>query len=117
MDLVITPLAYCLVVLIVVLAVGLPVRIGARIVGAQRDGLMRCFGAALLGSLLGSVVSWFTGWRLLVGPVVSAFIYMLFLETTFLRGLVIGVIQTLILRAVVILLALTFLRAYLGPLL
>jgi hypothetical protein len=73
-----------------------PVMVGARVVGARRDGFWICFGALLIASL----ISWFAV-RLfhglgILGIFGSALGYMLVLDTTYLRGLGIAVIQLIL---------------------
>mgnify|MGYP001556757455 CR=1 FL=1 len=70
-----------------------PVMVGARVVGAKRNGFWICLGALLIASL----ISWFAV-RLfhglgILGIFASALGYMLVLDTTYLRGLGIAVIQ------------------------
>jgi hypothetical protein len=73
-----------------------PVMVGARVVGARRDGFWICFGALLIAGL----ISWFAV-RLfhglgILGIFASALGYMLVLDTTYLRGLGIAVIQMIL---------------------
>ena len=70
-----------------------PVMVGARVVGARRNGFWICLGALLIAAL----ISWFAV-RLfhglgILGIFASALGYMLVLDTTYLRGLGIAVIQ------------------------
>ena len=88
-------LMFCIVVLVILLVTVVPVMIAARVVGARRTG----FGA----SLLALIVSW-----LIVGVAVHIFRnsgllaffvaplgYMLILDTTYLRGLLMVLLQYL----------------------
>jgi len=84
-----------------------PVMVGARVVGAKRNGFWICLGALLLASL----ISWFAV-RLfhglgLLGIFASALGYMLVLDTTYLRGLGIAVIQLVLTVVLVVVLMAT----------
>jgi len=78
--------------LVLVLSV-IPVKFGAAVVGAKRDGLAACFVALILASLIGG----FAAHRFHFGGALSVFaaalVYMLVLDTTYLRGLAVAVIQ------------------------
>ncbi len=84
-----------------------PVMVGARVVGARRNGFWICLGALLIASL----ISWFAV-RLfhglgILGIFASALGYMLVLDTTYLRGLGIAVIQMVLTVVLVVVLMAT----------
>lgn len=84
-----------------------PVMVGARVVGAKRNGFWICLGALLIASL----ISWFAV-RLfhglgILGIFASALGYMLVLDTTYLRGLGIAVIQMVLTVVLVVVLMAT----------
>lgn len=84
-----------------------PVMVGARVVGARRNGFWISFGALLIAGL----ISWFAV-RLfhglgILGIFGSALGYMLVLDTTYLRGLAIAAIQMVLTVLLVIVLAVT----------
>ena len=86
-----TPHAPRLVVLLLVMVV--PVMIGARIVGAKRTGFWMALLAILVAGLItGIALHVFRGGGLL-SLLVDALAYMLILDTTYLRGLAIALIQ------------------------
>ena len=100
-------LMFCIVVLVILLVTVVPVMIAARVVGARRTG----FGA----SLLALIVSW-----LIVGVAVHIFRnsgllaffvaplgYMLILDTTYLRGLLLEILQSLFTAVIVAILLFT----------
>src|SRR3954468_8311982 len=88
--------------LVLVLCV-IPVKIGASVVGAKRDGLLPCFVALVLASLIGGLAARYVHLgraavhRFHLAGVLSVFVaalvYMLVLDTTYLRGLAVAVIQ------------------------
>ena len=97
-----------LVVIALVLFVSVvPVMVGARIVGARRNGFWISFGALLLAS----VMYWFAVRTLhglgLLAIFASALGYMLVLDTSYLRGLAIAVIQAVLSVILVIVIAMT----------
>ena len=103
-----------LVVIALVLAISvIPVKIGASVVGAKRDGLVACFVALVLASLIGG----FAARHFHLGGALSVFaaalVYMLVLDTSYLRGLAVAVIQFALSVVLVIALATTFV----GPML
>jgi hypothetical protein len=89
-------LTFAIVVLVVLLLTVVPVMIGARIVGARRTGFWICLLALIVSSLVvGLAVRVFHGGGLLaffVAPVG----YMWILDTTYLRGLLMVILQYVI---------------------
>jgi divalent metal cation (Fe/Co/Zn/Cd) transporter len=86
-----------------------PVMIGARVVGARRNGFWICLGALLIATLIaGFAVRAFHGLGLLA-IFASALGYMLVLDTTYLRGLAIAVIQGVLTVLLAIVVAVTVL--------
>jgi hypothetical protein len=84
-----------------------PVMIGARVVGARRNGFWVCFAALLVSGL----ISWFAVRAFHMAGLLSLFAsalgYMLILDTTYLRGLAIAIIQTVLTVILVMVLAAT----------
>ncbi len=86
-----------------------PVMVGARVVGARRNGFWICFGALLIASFIGwFAVRAFHGLGVL-GIFASALGYMLVLDTTYLRGLGIAVIQAVLTVLLAVVVAVTIL--------
>jgi hypothetical protein len=84
-----------------------PVMVGARVVGAKRNGFWICLGALLIASLISWLaVRLFHGLGIL-GIFASALGYMLVLDTTYLRGLGIAVIQMVLTVVLVVVLMAT----------
>ena len=84
-----------------------PVMVGARVVGARRNGFWICLGALLIASLISWLaVRLFHGLGIL-GIFASALGYMLVLDTTYLRGLGIAVIQMVLTVVLVVVLMAT----------
>jgi hypothetical protein len=84
-----------------------PVMVGARVVGAKRNGFWICLGALLIASLISWLaVRLFHGLGIL-GIFASALGYMLVLDTTYLRGLGIAVIQLVLTVVLVVVLMAT----------
>jgi hypothetical protein len=106
--------------LVLVLCV-IPVKIGASVVGATRDGLLPCFVALVLASLVGGLAARYVHLggaavhRFHLGGVLSVFVaalvYMLVLGTTYLRGLAVAVIQF----ALTVLLVMALAGTFVGP--
>ena len=103
-----------LVVIALVLAISvIPVKIGASLVGAKRDGLLACFVALVLASLIGGFAARHFHLGGALSVFVAALVYMLVLDTSYLRGLAVAVIQFALSVLLVIALAATFV----GPML
>jgi hypothetical protein len=84
-----------------------PVMVGARVVGAKRNGFWISLGALLIASLISWLaVRLFHGLGIL-GIFASALGYMLVLDTTYLRGLGIAVIQLVLTVVLVVVLMAT----------
>ena len=84
-----------------------PVMVGARVVGAKRNGFWICLGALLIASLISWLaVRMFHGLGIL-GIFASALGYMLVLDTSYLRGLGIAVIQLVLTVVLVVVLMAT----------
>lgn len=84
-----------------------PVMVGARVVGAKRNGFWICLGALLIASLISWLaVRLFHGLGIL-GIFASALGYMLVLDTSYLRGLGIAVIQLVLTVVLVVVLMAT----------
>lgn len=85
----------------------IPVKIAAHVVAARRNDFLVCMAALLVASL----ISWFVArtfhfpFRTLLGVFAAALGYMLILDTTYLRGLAIAIIQFLLTVALVFALA------------
>ena len=97
-----------LVFIAVVLFVSvIPVKIGAHVVGARRTDFLVCLAALLVASL----ISGFAVRAFHFGGVLAIFVaalgYMLILDTTYLRGLVIAFLQIVLTVALVFALAAT----------
>lgn len=99
------------IALVLVLSV-IPVKIGAHVVGARRTGFWACFAALVVAGLIG-------GWAVhavRLGAALSVFAsalgYMVILDTTYLRGLAIAVIQGVLTVLLVIALAATALAPF-----
>jgi hypothetical protein len=84
---------WLLVFVVSLLVTVVPVMIGARIVGAKRTGFWICLLAILVAGLIaGIALGMFRGGGLL-SVLADALAYMLILDTTYLRGLAIALIQ------------------------
>ena len=98
-----------LLVFAIVVAIGVvPVMIAARMLGARNTGFGSALLAVIIAAAVGAAVEALVG-EGLIGIVVSlgvgAFVYAGVLGTTFWRGLGISILSTLILLAVVLVLA------------
>ena len=103
-----------LAILALVLAISIiPVKIGASVVGAKRDGLVACFVALVLASLIGGFAARHFHLGGALSVFVAALVYMLVLDTTYLRGLAVAVIQFAL--SIVLLIALS--ATVVGPML
>ena len=99
--------------LLVLLCVG-PVMVGARMVGAGYSGFWRCFGAVIVASIIGAIaVKLFRGLAIL-SIFGSALGYMIVLDTSYLKGLGIALIQDVLVVVIVLALFVTGLSAGLG---
>jgi hypothetical protein len=103
-----------LAILALVLAISIvPVKIGASVVGAKRDGLVACFVALVLASLIGGFAARHFHLGGALSVFVAALVYMLVLDTTYLRGLGVACIQFAL--SIVLLIALS--ATAVGPML
>ena len=97
-----------LIVLALILFISVvPVMVGARVVGAQRNGFWICFGALLISSIISWIAMRLFHGLWFLGFFASGLGYMIVLDTTYLRGLGIAVIQGLLVVALVFVLAIT----------
>ena len=87
---------WLLALVVALLIIVVPVMIGARIVGARRTGFGICLLALLVSYLIvGFALRLFHGGGL-VAVLAAALGYMLILDTTYLRGLAIALIQNVL---------------------
>ncbi|MEP6504232.1 MAG: hypothetical protein ABJD97_12935 [Betaproteobacteria bacterium] len=100
---------FLLAIAIVLFVSVVPVMVGARVVGARRNGFFICLGALLIAGL----ISWFAVRTFhglgILGIFASALGYMLVLDTTYLRGLAIAVIQAVLTVLLAVVVAVTVL--------
>ena len=100
---------FLLAIAIVLFVSVVPVMVGARVVGARRNGFFICLGALLIAGL----ISWFAVRTFhglgFLGIFASALGYMLVLDTTYLRGLGIAVIQAVLTVLLAVVVAVTVL--------
>jgi hypothetical protein len=89
------------------LFITVPVMVGARIVGAGRTSFGACLGALFVAFIIDIVAVFFFHRLGLLGFFVAAFAYMLVLETSYLRGLAIALIQMVVTALLLLALALT----------
>ena len=100
---------FLLAIAIVLFVSVVPVMVGARVVGARRNGFFICLGALLIAGLISWLaVRTFHGLGFL-GIFASALGYMLVLDTTYLRGLGIAVIQAVLTVLLAVVVAVTVL--------
>jgi len=106
-------LTFVLVVLVILLVTVVPTMIAARIVGAGRTGFWICLLALIVSSLIvGFAVRVFHGGGLLAFFVASLG-FMWILDTTYLRGLAMVLLQYLITAVIVLVLMFTALGSML----
>ncbi|HEX7638229.1 MAG TPA: hypothetical protein VF457_07530 [Burkholderiaceae bacterium] len=100
-----------LIALIVVLLLAVvPVMIAARIVGARRTGFGICLAALVVANLIAGVATvMLHGLGLLASPFAAALGYMVILDTSYLRGLLIVFLHYLIVIALAVALSVAFL--------
>lgn len=92
-----------------------PVMVGARIVGANRDGFWICLGAVIVSNIFVAFAGHvFHGLGVVAGTLAAALGYMIVLDTTYLRGLAICAIQFAITALVVLVLVFTAVGSMLG---
>lgn len=98
---------WLIAIAIILVVTVVPVMIAARIVGARRNGFLVCFAALLIAGL----INWFAVLTFHIGGVLSIFAsalgFMWILDTTYLRGLAIALLQILLTAVLVFLLAAT----------
>ena len=92
---------------LILLVTVVPVMIAARIVGAGRTGFWMCLLALIVSSLIVGVAFRMFHIGGLLGFFASALGYMLILDTSYLRGLGIVVLQYLIMVVIVVVLTFT----------
>jgi hypothetical protein len=78
---------------LVVLFLVLPVKVAASIVGARRTGFGTCVGAIIVAVLINFVAGRLIHYGEFVSVLLTALAYMAVLDTTYLRGVVIAVLQ------------------------
>jgi len=100
-------LTFIFVVLAILAFTVVPVMIAARIVGAGRTGFWICFGAMLVSLLIVGFAAKVFHVGGLLGLFVAPLGYMWILETTYLRGLAMVVLQYVIAAVFAVILAFT----------
>ncbi|MEM8844143.1 MAG: hypothetical protein AAGB35_03785 [Pseudomonadota bacterium] len=93
-----------IIILIVILAILLlPIKLAAEYVGANNTGLLMCIAALLLAGLIQTVVEAFFpllelhfAASALISLLLSAFAYMVVLDTTYGKGIAIAIIQIIL---------------------
>ena len=94
-----------IIILIIILAILiLPIKIAADYVGASSTGVLMCIAALVLAVLIQGAVAAFLPMLAVLHPIVnslvslllSAFAYMLVLGTTYVKGIVIAILQTIL---------------------
>lgn len=92
-----------------------PIMVGARVVGARRTGFWICLGALIVSNILVAFAGHvFHRLGFLAGLLAAPLAYMIVLDTTYLRGVAICVIQFAITALVVIVLVFTVIGSMLG---
>jgi hypothetical protein len=100
-------LMFCLVVLAILLVTVVPVMIAARIVGARRTGFwMSLLAMFVSAAIVGFAVHVFHGGGLLA-LLVAPLGFMMILDTTYLRGLLMVILQYLIAGLIAVILMFT----------
>jgi hypothetical protein len=84
-----------------------PVMVGARVVGAGHQGFWRCFGALFVAGFIGAIAVRMFGNLGFLSVFGSAIGFSWVLDTTYLRGLAIALIQTLLAVVLVVVLMAT----------
>jgi hypothetical protein len=97
---------FVILALVLLLSV-IPVKIGASAVGARRDGLLACFAALVLASIVGGFAAHHFGLGGALSVFAAALVYMLVLDTTYVRGLAVAAIQFTLSIVLVVALAAT----------
>ncbi len=98
-----TLIALFLLVVLVLLAL-LPVKIAAGAMGARRTSFGACLVAVILAFIVNAVFGRLFAYGWFVSVLVTGFAYMLVLDTTYLRGVMIAVLQAVVSFLLVLLL-------------
>ena len=100
-------LMFCIVVLVILLLTVAPVMIAARIVGARRTGFWASLLALIVSGLIVGVAAHIFRNLGLLAFFVAPLGFMLILDTTYLRGLLMVILQYLIIGVVAVILMFT----------
>jgi hypothetical protein len=100
-------LALLLAVLFVAVFVVLPIKIAGNLVGAERTGWLSCLFAGILCGVIGAIANSLLRHGAIASVFVSGAVFMLVLGTTYVRGLIVAVLEIVLTYALVALLVIT----------
>lgn len=80
----------------------LPLKLAAGWVGAERTGWIVCFFAGIVAGFVSSALSQKVHFGFVIASLVSALVYKFFLGTTYVRAVLIVILQVILLVAVVL---------------
>jgi hypothetical protein len=100
-------LALLLAVLFVAVFVVLPIKISATWVGAERTGWLPCLFAGILCAVIGAIANGLVRHGAVASVFISGAVFMLVLGTTYVRGLIVAVLEIVLTYAFVAVLFLT----------
>lgn len=109
---------FVLAVVVIVLVALLPVKIAAHVVGARNPAFGACFAAVVVAVVINLVAAHFFRYGGVVSVLLTAIAYMWLLETTYLKGVLIALLQIVIawvLKIVLIALGFVTLVHVIGP--
>jgi hypothetical protein len=103
-------MGFLIFLLVVVVVLIIPIKLAATWVGAQNTGVMSCLLALILAAAIQKGFSMVLpgvseNLGLLIGIPLASFAYMLVLGTTFIKGIIIAVIQGVLTILIVVVLA------------
>jgi len=100
-------LAIALAVLFIAIFVVLPIKLAAGWVGAERTGWFVCLFAGILSAVISAIANSLVHHGAIASVFISGAVFMLVLGTTYVRGLVVAVLEIILTYAFVALLFLT----------